>query len=509
MKTIVECVPNFSEGRRPEVIDAIVAAIASAPDVYVLGHEADADHNRAVVTYVGTREAVGEAAVRGAATAMRLIDLTTHTGGHPRLGAVDVIPFIPVRGVSMGECVSIAREVGDRLWNELGLPVYFYEQAATRPDRENLADVRRGEFEGIREEVKTNEARRPDRGGPDLHPTAGAAIVGARKFLVAYNVNLATHDLAVANRIAKAVRHSSGGLRYVKAMGVMLDARGIAQVSMNLTDFEGTPIHRAVEMVKSEAARCGVAVVGSEIVGLVPQRALDAAADFYLRIENFSPAMVLENRIAQVAAGGSAVASRTPLADMAAPFLDAVAGKSAAPGGGSVAAFAIASAAALGLMVCELTTGKKKYAEHESRVHDAMAALHTLSARARAAIDADADAYGEVMAAYALPKDTPEQQAARTAAVQAATIHAARVPLANAKLGVEVLRVLQGLDGRSNVNCASDLDVGRMMAATGVRGALANVRINLGGIEDAATVAALRAEADAIEGDANKGESAS
>ncbi len=501
MKTIVECVPNFSEGRRPEVIEAIVAAIASAPDVCVLGHEADADHNRAVVTFVGTREAVGEAAVRGAATAMRLIDLNTHAGGHPRLGAVDVIPFIPVRGVTMGECVAIAREVGDRLWGELGLPVYFYEHAATRPERENLADVRRGEFEGIREEVKTNPARRPDRGGPELHPTAGAAIVGARKFLVAYNVNLGTGDLAIANHIARAVRHSSGGLRYVKAMGVMLDARGIAQVSMNLTDFEGTPIHRAVEMVTSEAARYGVPVVGSEIVGLVPQRALDAAADFYLRVENFSSDMILENRLARAMGGGSGAKSKTPLADMASPFLDAVAGKSAAPGGGSVAAFAIASAAALGLMVCELTSGKKKYAEHEAQVRDALAALHSLSALARAAIDADADAYGEVMAAYALPKDTPEHKAARTAAVQAATIHAARIPLANARLGMDVLRVLGGLDGRSNVNCASDLDVGRMMARTGVRGALANVRINLGGIEDAAVVSELRADADVIEGE--------
>ena len=296
---LVECVPNFSEGRRPEVLDAIVAAMAAVEGVRLLDREMDADHNRAVVTIVGEPEAVLEGAFRGVAKARDLIDLRTHKGEHPRMGATDVVPFVPVAGVTMDDCAELARRLGRRVGDELGIPVFLYEAAATRPDRENLADVRKGQFEGLAQEIGTNPARDPDFGPRKIHPSAGALAVGARQFLVAYNINLGTTDLSIAKAIAKAIRHANGGLRYVKAMGFELQDRGIVQVSINMVDFRGTPLFRVFEMVKSEAERYGVPVVGSEIVGLVPGDALIDCAQFYLRLENFTRGQVLENRLSE------------------------------------------------------------------------------------------------------------------------------------------------------------------------------------------------------------------
>jgi len=295
---LIECVPNFSEGRDPEKVGAIVEAIRSA-GAAVLGQTSDPDHNRSVVTFAGHPDAVAEAAFRGVARAVDLIDLRTHHGVHPRLGAADVVPFVPVREASMQDCIRVAERIGERVWRELGVPVYLYEAAARRPDRVRLEDVRRGQFEGVREEVRTNPARVPDFGGAELHPTAGASIVGARNFLVAFNVNLATSDVSIARQIARSVRASSGGLPHVKAMGVLLASRGLAQVSMNLTDFETTPLHRVYTAVAQEAARLGVGIAGSEIIGLVPRRALEQVAEAFLRLENFRTGMVLENRLEQ------------------------------------------------------------------------------------------------------------------------------------------------------------------------------------------------------------------
>jgi glutamate formiminotransferase len=297
MKRIVECVPNFSEGRDLAKVDAIVAAILEVPGVGLLDRSSDADHNRSVVTIVGEPEDVAEAAIRGVAKAAELIDLTQQTGAHPRVGATDVVPFVPVEGVTLEDCAELARKVGREIWERYCIPVYFYEAAARRPERKNLENIRRGQFEGLREEVLRDPNRSPDIGEPRLHPTAGATVVGARTFLIAYNINLSTPDVEIAKRIAKAVRSSDGGLRNVKAMGVMLRRRNLAQVSMNLTDFEQTPVHRVFEAVKREAERYGVSIVGSEIVGLIPRRALEAAAEYYLQIENFSPAQVLENHV--------------------------------------------------------------------------------------------------------------------------------------------------------------------------------------------------------------------
>ncbi|HSB09356.1 MAG TPA: glutamate formimidoyltransferase [Blastocatellia bacterium] len=297
MRSIVECIPNFSEGRQAEVVDQIVAAIKSAPEAVLLDRESDPNHNRSVITFVAPRERAVDAAIAAARKAAELIDLNKHTGEHPRMGATDVIPFVPISGVGMDDCVALARDCGERMWNELGIPVYLYEEAATRPERENLAAVRKGQFEGIRDEIATNDSRTPDYGERRVHPTAGITAVGARPPLIAYNVNLATSDVEIANRIARAVRHQSGGLRYVKALGFELKDRGIVQVSMNMVNYEGTPLFRAFEMIKREAERYGVAVVGSEVVGLVPQRALNAVADFYLRLEKFSEDQILEHRL--------------------------------------------------------------------------------------------------------------------------------------------------------------------------------------------------------------------
>src|ERR1700720_3395817 len=290
MKRLIECVPNFSEGRDAGKVDAIVAAMSGVPGVYVLDREMDADHNRSVITLAGEPDAVAEAALRGIGKAMQLIDLTKHTGAHPRVGATDVVPFIPIEGVTIEDCVALAHRTGHEIWARYRIPVFFYEAAAKRSDRVNLENVRRGQFEGLRQELKRNLDRQPDVGEPKLHPTAGVTVVGARKFLGAYNVNLNTSDIRIANKIARAIRFSNGGFRYVKSMGVELKARNLAQVSINLTDYEQTPMHRVHEAVKREAERYGVMPVGSEIVGLVPKKAIEMAADYFLQLENFSPA---------------------------------------------------------------------------------------------------------------------------------------------------------------------------------------------------------------------------
>lgn len=297
MKRLIECVPNFSEGRDTAKVDALVGAMRAVPGVWVLDRSSDADHNRSVITLAGEPEAVAEAALRAVGKAAELIDMTRHSGAHPRIGATDVVPFIPIEGYTMEDCVALARRVGLEIWERYRIPVYFYEAAATRPERANLENVRRGQFEGLREDALRDPDRSPDIGEPRLHPTAGATAVGARKLLIAYNIILNTPDVSVASKIARAVRFSSGGLRYVKAMGVDLKSRGLAQVSMNLTDFEQTPLHRVFEMVKREAERHGCAIAGSEIVGLVPRKAIEAAAAYYLQLENFSSESVLENRL--------------------------------------------------------------------------------------------------------------------------------------------------------------------------------------------------------------------
>ncbi|HEX7580471.1 MAG TPA: glutamate formimidoyltransferase [Thermoanaerobaculia bacterium] len=301
MKSLIECIPNISEGRRGEVVAAIRdAALGASRDVLLLDSTSDPDHNRSVFTFLGDGPALVDAMTALVGAAIDRIDLRSHKGAHPRLGAVDVIPFVPVRGVSAADCVGLAKDLGARIAERFSLPVYLYEDAATSEERRNLAAIRKGEFEGL-EKKMTDPSWRPDFGPSEPHPTAGATVVGARTFLVAYNINLGTSDKAIADKIAKAIRHIGGGYRYVKAMGVFLEDRKLAQVSINMINFEKTPLHRVFETVKSEAERHGVPIVGSEIVGLVPQGALLAAAEHYLRLEAEPAGQVLENKLLDLA----------------------------------------------------------------------------------------------------------------------------------------------------------------------------------------------------------------
>jgi len=491
MKRLIECVPNFSEGRDPAKVEALVTAMQAVAGVCVLDKEMDADHNRCVITLAGEPEPVAEAALRSVGKALELIDLTKHSGAHPRLGATDVVPFIPIEGVQLEDCVALARKVGREIWERYRIPVYFYEAAATRPERLNLENIRKGQFEGVREEVLKNPDRAPDVGEPRLHPTAGATAVGARKFLIAYNINLNTSDISVANKIAKAIRFSSGGLRYAKAMGVDLKARGLAQVSINMTDFEQTPLHRVFEMVKREAERYGVAIVGSEIVGLIPKKALELTADFYLQLENFTAAQVLENRLA-AALVGAPMETKGKLASLARPFLDAVAEPTATPGGGSVSALAGALAACLGKMVAGLSRKKKSQAAYSESLSAAIAELHASAQALTEAIEHDATSFEAVMMAMKLPKDTIAEQTRREEAIQHATREAAEVPLQVAGWAVTVYERLGQLEAMASASIMSDLKVGRLMAAAGARGALENVAINLEGISDPAYAGRMR-----------------
>jgi len=293
---LVECVPNVSEGRNKESIEAMAAAIRSVPGVRLLDVQSDPDHHRTVFTFVGEPEGVAEAVLALFAAALPRIDLRVHRGEHPRMGAVDVVPFVPVRGVSMKDCVELARTVGQKVWEGFRVPVYLYGEAATKLERADLSEIRKGEFEGFFEKIKDPQWA-PDFGEPVVHPTAGVTAIGAREFLIAFNVNLGTSDIRVAKEIAKAVRFSSGGLRYVKALGMELRERGIVQVSMNLTNFRKTPLPRVLELVRREAQRFGVPVVGTEIVGLIPEEALVQVAEYYLQLEGFSINQILERRI--------------------------------------------------------------------------------------------------------------------------------------------------------------------------------------------------------------------
>ncbi|NUQ19789.1 MAG: glutamate formimidoyltransferase, partial [Gemmatimonadaceae bacterium] len=357
---LVECVPNFSEGRRPEIVTAIRDAIASVEGTSILDVSSDASHNRTVVTFVVRLEHAVAAAVAGIAKARELIDLNGHRGEHPRMGAADVVPFIPLEGATMEDCIVLARQLGERVGRELDVPVFLYERAAATPARENLADVRRGEFEGLRDEIGTNPARKPDFGPEKIHPTFGAVAIGARPFLVAYNVYLGpASNMEVAKKVAKAVRGSSGGLKGVKALA--LEVEGQAQVSMNLVDTERTPLHRAFDMVRMEAEAWGVSPTWSEIVGLVPERVLFDAAIRHVRLDRFTIDQVLERKVRGAVAGGESLSG----------FVASVAAPNPVPGGGSVAAHAGALGAALAQMVAGLTVGKKKYAVVESEMKEA------------------------------------------------------------------------------------------------------------------------------------------
>lgn len=516
MERIVECVPNFSEGRRPDVIARLVAAVDAVEGVAVLGTHVDADHNRSVITFVGEPQAVVEAALGAARAAVELIDLREHAGQHPRVGALDVLPFVPVRGVTLEDCIGLAHEAGERLWDELGVPVYFYESAARKPDRVNLEDVRRKGFEQLREEIATMPEREPDVGRARLHESAGATVVGARSFLIAYNVNLNTSDQRIARRVARAVRGRDGGLRYLKALGFALPERGLTQVSMNLVRFERTTLHHAFEAVKREAARWGISVAGSEIVGLVPQAALDRAADYFLRVENFSPDLVLENRIAAALARKAATSVSVIDAD-AAEKVEKVAlqlEREAPPsspqvqtalsgelvgdvaGGGAAAARAAALGAALGEMVARLVERKAGQEDASREAREALQELGELRAQLVDAADEDEAAFAEVLAARRMPRASDEEKREREVAVESALKGAANVPLEVARHGVRVAEILEMLAELGDPAWLSDAGVGAQLALASVVGARYNVLVNLAEVGDEEFAAEHRARAD-------------
>jgi glutamate formiminotransferase/formiminotetrahydrofolate cyclodeaminase len=477
---LVECIPNFSEGRRPEVIDAIVAAIEGVGNIQLLDRSSDADHNRTVITFIGPPDAVEAAAFAAIKTAAALIDLDVHHGEHPRIGATDVVPFVPIREVSMNACVAMAKRVGARVGTELNIPVYLYEAAATRPERENLENIRRGQYEGLKEAIHTDPNRAPDF-GPAALGKAGATVIGARAPLIAFNAYLTTADVEIAQKIAKAIRMSSGGLRYVKALGLRVEGR--AQVSMNLTNYEKTPLFRVVEMIRREAQRYGVGIAMTELVGLAPEDALIDSARWYLQLDLFQPDQVLERRL-----------SAPPAAGGIENFTAAVASNAPAPGGGAVAALAGSLAAALAEMVAGLTVGRKKYADVEPQMVSAAEKARAIRTRLLQAVERDSAAYTKVMDAYKIDKASPD----REVAIQAGLKEAAAVPLEVLRGALDALAQLYIVAQHGNVNAATDAASGAHIAIAAAESAALNVRVNANGISDATYASKLRAEVDEL-----------
>jgi len=472
---LVECIPNFSEARRPETIEQILAVLEAISGISVLDRHSDMDHNRTVVTFVGNPAAVEEAAFQVISKAADLIDLNQHRGEHPRIGATDVVPFVPIAEISMVECIEMARRVGQRVGSELRIPVYLYEEAATRPERQNLENIRRGQYEGLKQEIGTNPERKPDFGPSVLGP-AGATVIGARQPLIAYNVYLNTDDVSIAQKIARAVRNSSGGLRFVKAMGILVEGR--AQVSMNLTNYRQTPIARVVEMVRREAARYGAAIHHTELVGLIPQEAIVDAAVWHLQLDGFEPEQILENRLYSMEEKAAPAQGTQP------SFLDQLASGSSTPGGGSAAAYTGSEGAALVAMVARLTIGKKKYAAVETQMWALIDRAEEIRKTLTQAVDRDAAGFEALMAAMKLPKETSEQQAIRTEMIEKATIGAAKVPLEVARCSVTVMELALEATTIGNLNAISDAGSGAALAHAALISAGYNVRINVQGLSD-------------------------
>jgi len=459
---LVECVPNFSEGRDPATIEQLRAAIVAVPGVTLLDVQSDASHNRSVFTFVAPPAAAAEAALAAMRVATARIDLTKQQGEHPRMGATDVVPFVPVRGVTMEDCVALARQLGERAAKELALPVFLYARAATRPEHVLLPDVRKGEFEGMRGRVLS-----PDFGPNRVHPTAGATAIGARTFLVAFNVYLETRDVSIAKEIAKQIRTSGGGLPAVQASGFEVD--GVAQVSMNLLDIDITPPAAVFGAIKALAEKRGIGIAKSEIVGLIPERAILRAAGAALSLPD--PAdHLLEAKIRQ---------AEGPSLD---GWLDELAGGAPTPGGGSAAALAGSIAAALVAMVARLTIGKKAYAQVDARAREILAEAERLRAELRRLVDEDAAAYGHVSAAYKIPKDDPR----RVPAVDDALLVAARTPAEVAQRAERVLRLAKEIEEIGNKNAVSDARVAGMLARTAIDGARENVKVNVAAMSDPA-----------------------
>src|SRR4030043_81250 len=473
LKPLLECIPNYSDARRPDVIEGIMNLISSVEGVTLLDRHSDLDHNRTVLTFVGPPEAVEEAAFRSIAKAAELINLDHHTGEHPRIGATDVVPFVPISGLSMQDSVQIARHLGKRVGEELNIPVYLYEEAATRPERTNLENLRRGQYEALKSEMGKIPGRNPDFGPSQVGP-AGATVIGARQALIAYNVYLTTDDTSIAKKIAKTIRFSSGGFRFVKALGLLVEGR--AQISMNLTNYHMTSLPLVVETIQREASRYGVMIHHAELVGLIPQAALVDAAVWYLQLDQFKNDQILEQKLYSLQQ-----VPRTTSEDQTVygtEFLDALASGTATPGGGSAAAYSGAAAASLVCMVARLTIGKKKYADVENSMQAILTQAETLRNDLTLAIHLDASVFENVIVAYKLPKDSTEQQDLRQKAIEQATLLATQVPMGVAHKSLRVLELAEQVIKHGNSSALSDGATGATLAGAAINGAGYNIRTN-------------------------------
>ncbi|MCP9440051.1 MAG: glutamate formimidoyltransferase [Nitrospira sp.] len=456
MPPLVACIPNFSEGRDRAVIEALAAVITSVPDVRLLHRAMDADHHRSVLTFAGSPDAVGEAAWRVIAKATELIDLRRHEGVHPRIGATDVVPFVPLQDIDIDECVRLARRVGQRVGTYLQIPVFLYEEAASTEARRRLESIRKGGLTGLASRIEQDSAWVPDFGPPRLHETAGAIAIGARHPLIAFNVNLATTNLSIAKDIARSIRESNGGFPCLKAIGVPLASRGLVQVAMNLTDYHVTPLDRAFHAVEAEAAKRGVRLAGSEIVGLVPRAAVTQTMVAALRLQGFDESHILETALATAEAQQRDQTLRG--------FLDAIAAPRPTPGGGSVAAYVGALAASLGIMGARL-------GGHQDKEHD----LTHLQQRLHRLVQSDADAYAKLVEAHNIPKQDPNRKPAVAEALDQAT----EVPLDIAELSCQVGRSLHEIDRSAKPLVRSDLTVGIHMAIAAAASAILTARENI------------------------------
>jgi glutamate formiminotransferase/formiminotetrahydrofolate cyclodeaminase len=487
---LVVCVPNFSEGRRPDVIDAICAAL-EVPGARLVYRQTDPEHNRLDATVVGSPDAVRRSALAGASKAIELIDMEHHRGGHPRMGAADVIPFVPLRDVTMDDCVALARDVARELAETLDLPVYCYDRAAFTEDRRSLAEVRKGEYEGLKEAVARGE-RLPDF-GPHRIGRPGATAVGARKALIAFNLYLSGEDEEAAKAIARSVRESSGGLPAVRAIGFAVPERRCVTVSMNLVDIEVTGLRAAFDAVREEARSRGMEVLDSEIVGLVPQAALPEPDIAYLRLEGFDAEHQILERLV------SDDGTRTQRIEA---FLETLASDSPTPGGGAVAALAGAAGAALVAMVANLTAGKRDYEEVDERMRAILTEVDAARDAFLQLADRDASAFDEVMVAFRMPKETDAEKAARVEAIQRGYLHAAEVPLEIARRAAPLMEFAREATEKGNVNAASDGASGAQMLFAATNCAVYNVEINAAALKDPAKAAALRDELGALRAEA-------
>ena len=543
MLKLVECVPNFSEGRDQNVIDAITNEISDTEDVKLLDVDPGADTNRTVVTFIGSPDGVKQAAFRAIKKASELIDMREHKGAHARMGATDVCPFVPVSGVTMADCVEIAREVGQRVANELGIPIYLYEEAATRPERKSLADIRKGEYEGLAEKLKDPDWK-PDFGETKFNAKSGATVIGAREFLIAYNVNLNTKDRKLANDIALTIREAGrnkrgpdgkfvrdenevpikepGLLKATRAVGWYIDEYGQAQISINLINYKITPPHVAFDTICDEAAKRGLRVTGSELVGLIPLQAMLEAGKHYLLKQGKSPGVPEEELIetAIVSMGMRDLTEFDPqkkiiefqVSELKGPlvkmdlrdFANELSIDSPAPGGGSVAALAGALGSALTSMVANLTVGKKEYQDNWDEMKQVAVEAQQLKDELLRAIDRDSDAFNNLMNAFRLQKKTEEQIVERDHAIEQATKKACLVPLDVMKKSIEVLKLIQIVAERGNENAASDAGVASLMAKSAVEGAGLNVKINLPGIKDSDFITEMKSDIKNLITDANE-----